>query len=299
MTTETTKKVHDRLDISKRAMLVNLSFGSWRATKLDKKETAAVQSKTRSDAFRTYKTLIDKSALDAITKNQNAARAWHNSHTVPFDDKGRRVLSAKIFLDYVQELNAFKATHDKLVSDFIKAYPEIVKNAKAMLNGGFNADDYPEADVVESKFRFETEVEPIPAAGHFLVTLQEGEVDKVASQIESTVQAKLNAGMQSVWKRLYDCVQAMAEKLPKFDPDAKEAKDRGTFRNSLVTNLKELCDILPALNLNDDDKLNQMCNDAVKQLTRYTADGLRHSEAARTETAKAAQELIERMSNYA
>jgi len=298
MTENTTDKVHKRLDITSRAMLVNLSFGSWRASKLDKKETEAVRSKTRSDAFRTYKTLVDKSALEAITKNQNAARAWHNDRTVPFDDKGRRVLSSAIFLEYSSELNKFKATHDKLVADFIAAYPDIVNEAKVMLNGGFNPDDYPSPEEVESKFRFETEIEPIPTAGHFMVELNHDAVDTVAKSIEDSVQRKLESGMNTVWKRLYDCIEAMAVKLPAFNPDEKGAK-RGTFRDSLVTNLTELCDILPALNLSGDAGLEQLRQEAVEQLTRYTAEGLRSSETARNETAKAAQELIERMSAYA
>jgi len=298
MNPTTHEETKNRLDVASRCMLVNLSFGSWRARKLDKAETAAVNAKHGTNAFRTVKQLVDKSKLDGITKNQTEARAYHNSVTVPYDDKGRRVLNSSIYLEYTTKLNQYKAEHDRLVSEFIADYPSIVAEAQRLLNGAFNPDDYPDQYAIAYKFRFGCEVEPIPQAGNFLVSMQQDEVEMIAKQIEATVHAKLTKGMQDVFKRLHTAVAAMAEKLPKFDPE-KTGAERGTFRDSLVQNMVDICEVLPALNLTQDPALDAMADECQAKLTKYSAALLRDDSAAREETAQAAQELLDKMSAFA
>ena len=70
------------------------------------------------------------------------------------------------------------------------------------------------------------------------------------------------------------------------------------FRDSLVTNLSDMVEILPALNVTNDPELEKFAELAKKELLFYTAEDLRQSSAVRQVVIDKADEILKKMSDY-
>ena len=70
------------------------------------------------------------------------------------------------------------------------------------------------------------------------------------------------------------------------------------FRNSLISNLKDFCELIPKLNLTNDSKLEEFRKDITQKLTTLRPDNLRDSKAERKTAHKAAKDILKKMKDY-
>ena len=85
--------------------------------------------------------------------------------------------------------------------------------------------------------------------------------------------------MRDLWTRLYDVTNHMASRLA--DPEAR-------FHGTLVSNVSDLVELLPRLNIVGDPHLASLTEQVRKQLCQHSADLLRNSPTTRLETAASA-----------
>ncbi len=135
----------------------------------------------------------------------------------------------------------------------------------------------------------------MPDAGDFRVTLGDEEKERIKRQITAAVEASLQVASRELWQRLYEAVSHLAERL-----EAYKVTEEGVehpFRDSVVTNLVKLVDVLPNLNITGDPELERL---AAQVRTSLIVDPheLRKSESVRTETAKEATAIAARMAAY-
>lgn len=278
-------------NLSQKAMLVDLSISQCTFRKCDKQATKEVHDKHHAgdDAGRYNKALVAKEAIQAIAQAANAARTFHYDNTLPWSDKGARILPAANYLDYTRELSRLKDDFERAVGDFLANYPQYVDDARIRLNGLFRADDYPAAEKLPGKYGFTVNVLPLPSGDDFRVSLQDAEVDKIRKAIEEKLQENTTAAMKDLWQRLHHNVSAMVERL--------SGKDN-IFRDSLVNNLCDLVALLPRLNITNDANLEKMRRDIEEKLCSKAPETLRKDTKARQETAKAAADILDVMAGY-
>ena len=84
--------------------------------------------------------------------------------------------------------------------------------------------------------------------------------------------------------RLKEVVSHMVERL-------KEPESR--FHASLVTNVFELVDLLPRLNVNQDEELNRFAGEIKDRLCGFTARDLKKNEILRVATANDAAQILD------
>ena len=119
-----------------KSMLVDLTIHRWTATKHDRSVSAEIEkSHNAHDAGRYNKQLIDKTHLKLIDELGNELRKYHYHHTLPWTDKGARLLPSKLFFEYRDGLNRLKQQRQSAVNDFLKIYPDLVTTARVRLNG--------------------------------------------------------------------------------------------------------------------------------------------------------------------
>lgn len=277
--------------LSEKAMLVRLSISQWTAKKYDKKATKEVldNHSASADAGRFNKALVAQSAVKVISKIANEARTFHYANTLPWQDDGSRILPAANFSQYSGEMRKLRGKFEAIVSDFIDSYPSLVADARYNLNGLFNEADYPDQSKIASKYGFEVDIMPMPEAADFRVDLADEELFRIRADIGAKVQSATDKAMTDLWDRLYQAVSHMSAKLG--EPDA-------IFRNSLVENLVELCDLLPRLNVTGDRALETMRQKVESSLCQHHPDTLRDSAAARQETAKSADDILSAMAGF-
>ena len=278
------------MSLTEKTMLVYLNISAWTARKYDQRVSKEIEDKYDSeDAGRYNKLLIAKASIHNIQRIVSEARTFHYDNTLPWLDNGGRLLPAANYFDYVNAIQKFQDQYEKEVENFIRAYPALKDEAQHRLNSMYDEEDYPDVLTLSTKYSFSTQVSPVPIADDFRVTLNEEEVDSIKASIEKQVQESTESAMHDLWMRLFKVVQHMAERLSKED---------NKFKNTLVTNITELCEILPKLNITNDPELQTSVAEIKAKLTAYNPQTLREDKTARGGVAAEAQRILNKMRHY-
>ena len=284
-------------NLSSRAMLARLTITAWSARKIDKRVTHEATERENADAAsgRFNKQLLAgvDAALKEISRIGTAARTEHYRLTLPWTDDGARILTAAAFMEYTRSMSAFVGQFNTAVDAFLADYPSARESARFTLGQMYTESDYPTADRIRAKFQFSTSVDPLPNAADFRVDLSADAVDAIKQDLEFRMKAAEADAMKDVWTRLFTAVQHMATQLPRYATG--EIK---RFNDTLVDNVQQIVDLLPALNLSNDPQLTKMGEMVRQQLTQVSAQTLRDDENARQTTANAAAALTRQLSGY-
>ena len=170
------------MSITSSSMLVELNISVWTANKLDKGATDNVTNNAHAvkNAAQVRKNLMAGThQRKEIADLAAACRLWHNTKTLPWADKGARLLPTSLFLDYKQEANSRRDAFHRKVDQFVQDYPALVQTSHNYLGNLFDASDYPTADEVRSKFGFRMVFAPVPESGDFRLDLPAQEMDEV------------------------------------------------------------------------------------------------------------------------
>jgi hypothetical protein len=277
--------------IQDKAMLVHLNISTWTARKFDPKVTQEIEdSYSAVNSGRYNKILIASEYLANIQKLVSAARKYHYDNTLAWNDNGGRLLPAEMYFGYIAKMEEFKNSLSSEVRSFIRMYPDYKEEARRRLNGMFSEDDYPSIDELQGKYNFNTDFTPIPDAQDFRVQLNEHEVESIRQSLISQVDKSTKTAMTDLWNRLYAVVEHMIERLS--DADNK-------FKNSLVGNIRELCEILPKLNITEDKYLEQAVAEVKSKLAGYEPDNLRNDKNLRSQAVSDAKDILSKMKHYA
>ncbi len=279
-----------RYEIAEKAMLASLHISSWSARKHDKKVSKEVDDKYGgNDAGRFNKVLAKKEALKSINTITGNARVFHQEQTLPWGERGERLLPSKNYTHYSRQMRIYQQQFEAAVDVFVGDYNNIIWEARQSLGGLFNRDDYPPASEIKNKFAFTTCISPVPVSNDFRVSLGREEVDAIKQDLEKRIERAHAMVAQDLWKRLYDVVGHMVERLA--DPDA-------IFRDSLVGNITRITELLPRLNINDDPELDAMRRKIEESLCAYSPDQLRKNKKLRREAVGNAQDVLDAMAGY-
>jgi hypothetical protein len=268
------------------ALLVSLNVSQWTARKLDKKATkeVAINHGVNSSVGSYHKSILPAAyELEAITKSTGAARTFYYANTLPWAMDGARVLPNRNYLEFTTEMRALKSEWETHVNEFVRQYPHLKSQAQLTLNGLYNESDYPTD--VRTKFDFDVSFMPVPQEGDFRIQLAQ---DEMAKFKDSIVSAEREAN-KDLWERLYDVAKKAADRLR--DPD-------GVFRDSLVENAVELCDMLPRLNFTDDPQLEAMRREVESVLCGQAPEALRQLPNVREKTVTGLDDILSKMSGY-
>ena len=281
--------------ISSAAMLVELSIGTWTGRKLDKKASQAVTSTNNADkgvANVSKKLLGDCAELDAVQKFVANSRNVHYACTMPWSDTGLRLLPTTQYFKYHEEMTHLQTEYKRLVEVFIDAYSWEIQNAQLKLGDLFNADEYPTADSLISKFRFKINYMPLPDAGDWRVSIGNETEDALRSQYEGYYAQQLQTAMGDVWRRAHDALTKMCERL-----DYADDNTRKVFRDSLVSNVHDMIELLGACNVTGDPVMTAAQRDLDDAMRGITPDALREDAYLRAETRRKVNEVRKTIDN--
>ncbi len=279
------------MQLSDRAILVQLNISTWSANKLDKEisaETSAIKGAI-SNSVRTHKSLLPMcDLLDDIKKKASLIRTKFYDNTLPWGVKGIQILPTANYLAFMTEFRKEKAEYETLVNRFVPAYPQLVQDAQRFLGAAYKATDYPEAHEIADKFKMDMQVMPVPN-NDFRVDIADEELERIHDEVSARVKQAAQGAMQDVWQRLYDKVKHFAEKMD--DPKA-------IFRDSTVEHLVDLCELLPRLNVMDDPNLEAMRQEVEAKLAGYQPDTLRADVKVRQTVATDANDIAAKMAAF-
>jgi hypothetical protein len=109
---------------------------------------------------------------------------------------------------------------------------------------------------------------------------------RVSREIDANVRQSLARGTEDLWKRLREVVSHMVDRLN--EPESR-------FHASLVTNVFDLVEILPRLNVQGDEDLNRLAEQVKQRLCNYSAQDLKKHDLLRVTTAADAANIVAQM----
>lgn len=279
-------------NLSKQVMLSHLHIRIWGATLTDRKVSAEVAKKHRVDskrAGRYRKHVIDVKAptYRAVMAAAVDLRVRHYFHTLPWQDDGGRILPAANFDAYAADQRLLRRKFDAAVAEFVADYPRLMAEAQRELKGLFDADDYP-ANIAD-RFGVQVSIMPLPSSDDFRADLPEQAVAEIKDGIEREIERTTQAAMYDPYKRLYEHIERMVERLG--EPD-------NIFRDTLVTGLQELCAVLPGLNITQDPMLADLHARASKMIAGLQPQQLRENLKVRADVLAQANEIHDTMAAF-
>lgn len=281
------------VSLSSMAMLVELRISTWTARKRDNDTTEEVNKAKRadSDAGSVYKYLMAGSDhLKKIEKYAAKCRAWNNSQTLPWM-KGVGLLPMENFFAYRDQLGTMESNFNALVEDFIRVYPSLVSAQAFKLGDYFRADEFPDAETLPRRFKFEYNFLPVPEKGDFRIQCEDRVRQDLAEQYDKMFNQKLAEAMREPWERLHEVLTHMAARLT----DAPDGT-RNIFRDSIVNKPLELCGLLSRLNVTKDPQLEEARRMLEIALSGVDPEDLRKLPSARAELKSSVETIINKFS---
>ena len=269
------------MSISNSAVLVELNISVWPASKIDREMTDQVNTNALAsrDASQTKKNLFAGTSLRKdIEKFAARVRLYHNQHTLPWADKGERMLPTKLFMEYKQTMNGFEQTFRMMCNNFFLEYPRLVAEAPVNLGAMYKAEDYPELDEVREKFGFRQSINPLPDSGDFRLDIPAEDLEDVRAEFKDKFDERLKEAMRAPWEKLHKVLLGMSEKLKDSDGD-----DKKRYHDSLLTNPLELCELLTKLNVTNDLVLEEARRQVELTMLGANIDNIKEDAVSRTE----------------
>ena len=282
------------MSITSSAVLVEMNISVWTANTVDKSATEKVVSDNSAvaNAAQVRKNLMAGTTLRKdIADFASGCRLWHSERTLPWAQKGGRLLSTSMFLDYKAEANNRRDTFNRMVDNFIANYPALVKTANNYLGALFNPQDYPDADEVRKKFNFSFVFSPVPEAGDFRLQVAEQDLEELRHQYEADFKDRLADAMREPWDRLHKLLSGMSTKLTDKEGD-EEVKKR--YHDTLITNANELCAMLTHLNITHDPDLERARRELELTMLGADIDTIKESPEARKEMKGKLDDILKR-----
>jgi|688.fasta_scaffold179135_4 hypothetical protein len=275
------------IDLRSRAMLATLNISVWNPKKKDTAATleTLIKHGASREAGAFVKNLLPEGAIDRVKKSEGVLRSLFYKHTLPWRDDGIRILPSAAWEDFSNDEREAHREFDTAVGEFLVNYDAHRNKARVALNGLFNESDYPPVEVVRTKFGVRVSWFPLPDSTDFRVDLPQEIRDQLGAEIDSSVKDSMKVANDALYERLSDALGRVVERLDDGDK---------VFRNTLITNLRDLCVQIPKLNVMGDETILRLVGKAEK-IANLEPDQIRADETVRQTAHKTAGDILAAM----
>lgn len=238
-----------------------------------------------------------------ITSIQNKACSLLKQTSQPFgeEDKWRLLPNAR-FEKFVQNMAPLMQEYNRALDNLRLNAPEIIEKAKANV-GNFDIK-VPTVDEMISAYEMRADFRPIPDGANFR-GLDENTIDKLRQRHDARLEQAVHIAERDTLERFVDPLERFIDRMKAYDErEAKiaaggeDAKSKvGIFRDTVVTNIKELHEVIDSFNITGNEKFTRLGND-LAELVNTQPDKLRASESVRSVQTARAQEVLENLKGW-
>ena len=286
-----------RFNLDTCSLLVDFNAPTWTARKLDKSTTAEVQqakqAKAKGAARVNKHLLAGTTELEDIQSFVQKVRGYVTGNTLPWADRGTRLLPTARFLEFDEQMKLYENEFVLKVNEFIQIYPSLITAQAMALGQMFNRAEFPDVQEVARKFDFRVTYMPLPTAGDFRVDVGIAAQEELKTKLNQVYEKRINAAIDEVRERLVTIITALSEQLT-VEYEGSKAKPRRFYESTLET-AKNLCAIVPALNITNDPKIEEVRADLERIIGGITADVVRDDLPAREELKREMDDLVSRL----
>ena len=235
--------------VASMAMLVRSCVTFFAGSKTDKKQSTKIteEENLSEGTAKVIKNLFAKGDLAGLraVRAKVLAQVW--LHTLPWDDRGYRLLPAKIYSKFQTEMMGFNEEFQGEVAKLQAQYANILAERKWELKGLFNPSDYPTVEELPNRYKINISYSAIPDTANFKIDmLNPAQQAEAKEEVENTVKAQVQGAMKESMFRLVEGLAHLAERL-----DYSEGEEKKIFRDSTIQNLKDLFSVADEMNFTD------------------------------------------------
>lgn len=277
-------------NLAEQTMLIDFGFSTPKLTAVDRKQTSKTINETgaKRGVARVVKNLYSPEDIKMVTTFRDEVRSYHYRMTLPWMHNGPRILPSVLFMEYTERMRAYRTQWDTIVGSFCDNFAD--RRERAMLGLGTmgNENDYPTTYEIRDKFELRINILPVPTAGDFRVNIGEEHLADMNASLQAAEDAAVAKAMEEVKGRLVEVVSKMATNL---------TKGSKVF-DTIVTNVTDLCNVLPAFNLANDPRIESLRAEIVKTLGSVHPDTLRADKTYAVKVGNDAQKIVDKMNAY-
>lgn len=269
------------MSLMNECLVVNLQIGAWSGHRLDKAMTQKVTNDAgaHADAARVNKHLVPKEALAEIVTAMGAIRAYFYDKTLPWKDNGDRLLTRTAAQQFLVDYSELEQKFKNAVGSFLdEKYPAAIASAEFRMGDLFDLADYPTKEHLRRKFYTNIDIDAVAQAK-----------DIRLNDNTEALQARVTKAMAGLWSKLAQPLQHFANVM---------SDDKAIFRDSTVSNLREIVEMIPALNFTGDQELERIRVEIEQRITQYDAKDLRKDKDVRSAIAGEAKAIMDEMAGF-
>ena len=285
------EKVNDK-PITDTCILSKLRIGKWGAKVHDSEASREVEraNEAEENTVRVIKTLMDFPEYKDFKTIGSKARSFHRDHTMPWLWGGTGILPMDLYDPYKNYMDDNIYEAEKATKVIVERYPERIKLNEKKLAKLYKVIEYPPVNVIASKFIIDYTFYPVGSSDFRSVEgLNDAQKAEFQARAEKQIKDDLEEATKTLFERFHKYVHRMYERL--------ENEDK-TFRESLISNIEDVIEILPKINITGNPELNKLCRDAKLMLCKYDVEDLRMDLDVRAGVAKNAKQLSDAAALY-
>ena len=271
------------ISLATSALVVCVDVNVWTATKQDRaiSNEVTTSKKASADAGKFTKNLLsDSPEHKSLLNYRQTVYNWLQRST--YDWAGSMRLLPTINLEkFKKEYAQHERDFGALLEKFITAYPQIISDAAFKQGDMFNRSEYPEPEVVRSKFRMRLHVSQVPQSD-FRSAVSEALAEDLKSHYERQTQEIINSVMDDAADRLVEIASRLSNACTEATPDDDGKVRRKKIYDSTVTQAKEICETIKNFNLTGNKALSQAVVDLSFALEGISTEDLRESSYTRS-----------------
>jgi len=279
--------------LAEKAMLVKLTMRKANLTRRDSSVEAVVQSQF-DDSSLTVLCRLFKDKHNPINQVMSATSeiySYHKNHTLPYVDKGPRILPNNMYMEYTSEMRSRISHVDNLIAKFMPKYDTYVQLDLTHRGGRARVDDYPTAEEFQARLGFDLRFMPLPDRKHFLFDLSDSDVQNFMQAMQDAEAAARTDGIS----RMLEPLKHLVEKL-----NRPIGTDGAIFRDSAVENVVEGLEIARKLMIESSPELEGVIKELDAAVSKYAGhkEWLRESPVVREQAAKKLDDIAKQMGAF-
>lgn len=275
-------------------MLVSLSIGLFNPKKTDRAVTREVllSKNAASNAGAFVKNILPEDAVKPIQSAACALRTWFYQQTLPWGDDAVRLLPVAQWDKFTDELRARITSLQSLIDQFVGDYEMHRDKAILQLGALANPADYPSVAQVRERFYIKVNYTPLPDSRDFrLDDMPEEAMSELREQSDLRVAEAVNEARNDLYRRLSERLHHIVTRMA----EVNKKKEGSRIHGSLLTNLQELCELIPSLNVTKDEELEKLRIRVMQEIAPFDIEEIRESAPAREELRSKAQGILAAM----
>lgn len=286
--------------LSEKAMLVKLTTKRANLSRRDADAEAIIQQQLDDASLVVLSRLFrdNNNPVKKVLSALDEAYAYHRNHTLPYTDKGPRILPNSLYMDYTTAMRDKRTNLDQLRAQVLPNYDKYVqldiqsRSAIAIAQGKTpraKIEDYPTAEEFDTRVGFELRFMPLPDRKHFLFDLSDEDVQNFTQAMHDAEVAAKNDAVT----RMIRPLKHLVEKL-----DKPIGTDGSIFRDSAIENVIEGVELAKKLLIDPPREMLDTIDELTQTVSKYHSAWLRESPIVREQAAKKLDDIARQMGAF-